>query len=126
MLAGDARLLGIDEYVFEAGAGFVLDGEVHWLADPKARRRIADSGAVKLLLERFEARLQADSQARDASQLLRGLIDVRETEALLAEHGHDELRLVDNGRSYRHPAAGRGRAWVRCLRGGGTTLAELR
>ena len=27
----DARLMGISSYVFEAGAGVVLDGELHWL-----------------------------------------------------------------------------------------------
>jgi hydroxymethylpyrimidine pyrophosphatase-like HAD family hydrolase len=105
MLAGDTRLLGIGDYVFEAGAGFVLDGEVHRLAAADQRERIADSGAVELLLERFGGRLTADPQAREVSQLLRGLVDVAEAEALLAAHGHGELRLVDNGRSYRHPAA---------------------
>ncbi|HEX7299239.1 MAG TPA: hypothetical protein VF257_09535 [Solirubrobacteraceae bacterium] len=105
MLVGDARLLGIHDYVFEAGAGFVLDGEVHWLGDADGGRRIADSGAVELLVERFDGRLETDPQAREVSQLLRGLIDVSEADALLAEHGHTELRLVDNGRSYRHSPA---------------------
>ena len=27
----DARMLGVRSYAFEAGAGFVLDGELHWL-----------------------------------------------------------------------------------------------
>ena len=31
MLFEDARLLGVTSYVFEAGAGIVLDGETHWL-----------------------------------------------------------------------------------------------
>ena len=30
-LLRDARTLGVRSYVFEAGAGVVLDGEVHWL-----------------------------------------------------------------------------------------------
>jgi hydroxymethylpyrimidine pyrophosphatase-like HAD family hydrolase len=57
---------------------------------------------VSLLLDHFDGRLEADPQAREASQLLRGQVDVGEAEALLAEHGHGHLRLVDNGRSYRH------------------------
>jgi hydroxymethylpyrimidine pyrophosphatase-like HAD family hydrolase len=96
MLAGDVRLLGIGDYVFEAGAGFVLDGEVHWLAEPGAHERIAASAA--LLLEHFAGRLEADPQAREASHLLRGNVDVGEAEAMLAEHGHDDVRLADDGR----------------------------
>jgi phosphoglycolate phosphatase len=102
MLAGDLRVLGIDDYVFEAGAGFVLDGELHRLVEANAREAIVSSGAVGLLLDHFDGRLEADPQAREASELLRGQVDVGEAEALLAEHGHGELRLVDNGRSYRH------------------------
>jgi hydroxymethylpyrimidine pyrophosphatase-like HAD family hydrolase len=104
-LAGDARLLGLDDYVFEAGAGFVLEGELHWLAEEDARQRIAGSGAVALLLEHSAGRLEADAQEREVSQLLRGLVDVGEAEALLAAHGHGELRLVDNGRSNHHSPA---------------------
>jgi hydroxymethylpyrimidine pyrophosphatase-like HAD family hydrolase len=105
MLAGDARLLGLDDYVFEAGAGFVLDGELHRLVDADARHAMAASGAVTLLLDHFDGRLEADPHAREASQLLRGHVDVGEAEALLIEHGHTDLRLVDNGQSYRHSPA---------------------
>ena len=104
MLAGDARLLGLGDYVFEAGAGFVLDGELHRLVDADVREAMVASGVVTLLLNHFDGRLEADPQAREASQLLRGQVDVGEAEALLAEHGHGHLRLVDNGRSYRHSA----------------------
>jgi hypothetical protein len=31
------------------------------------------------------------------SHLFRGAIDARDANALLAEHGHDAVRLVDNG-----------------------------
>jgi hydroxymethylpyrimidine pyrophosphatase-like HAD family hydrolase len=104
MLAGDARLLGLGDYVFEAGAGFVLDGELHRLVDADVREAMVASGVVTVLLNHFDGRLEADPQAREASQLLRGQVDVGEAEALLAEHGHGHLRLVDNGRSYRHSA----------------------
>jgi hydroxymethylpyrimidine pyrophosphatase-like HAD family hydrolase len=36
---------------------------------------------------------------------MRGLVDIGEAEALLAEHGHGDLRLIDNGPSYRHSRA---------------------
>lgn len=105
LLAGDVRLLGIDDYVFEAGAGFLLDGEVHWLTEPDGHAHIVASGASEVLLEHFDDRLEADPQRREASQLLRGNVDVAEAEALLEEHGHGELRLIDNGPSYRHSDA---------------------
>jgi hydroxymethylpyrimidine pyrophosphatase-like HAD family hydrolase len=105
MLEGDVRLLGIGDYVFEAGAGFALDGELHWLADPDANARMAEAGAPALLAEHFAGRLEVDPQPREASHLLRGLVDVAEAERVLAEHGHDELRLIDNGPSYRHSQA---------------------
>jgi phosphoglycolate phosphatase len=102
MLDPNTRLLGIGDYVFEAGAGFVLDGELHWLADPEANAKIAAASVPELLTEHFAGRLEADPQQREASQLLRGMIDVAEAESLLAEHGHGDLRLIDNGPSYRH------------------------
>jgi phosphoglycolate phosphatase len=105
MLVGDVRLLGIEDYIFEAGAGFVLDGELHWLGDAGGNAAIARSGALDLLTEHFAGRLEADPQQREASHLMRGLVDVGEAEALLAEHGHGDLRLIDNGPSYRHSRA---------------------
>jgi hydroxymethylpyrimidine pyrophosphatase-like HAD family hydrolase len=98
------RLLGLTDYVFEAGGGFVLDGEVHWLtADGPVHGAIEASGAPALLLERFAGRLErhaAYGAGREVSHLLRGAIDVAEADALLREHGHEDLRLVDNGASH--------------------------
>ena len=34
---------------------------------------------------------------REVSHLFRGLVDALEVDRLLAEHGHEDLRLVDNG-----------------------------
>ena len=34
---------------------------------------------------------------REVSHLFRGLVDAEEVDSLLAEHGHENLRLVDNG-----------------------------
>jgi hydroxymethylpyrimidine pyrophosphatase-like HAD family hydrolase len=108
----DARLLGVTTYAFEAGAGLVLDGELHWLAGSYAPRedatifdQIEASGAPRLLLDRFEL-VHHDPWHRDreVSHLFRGTADTEAADALLAEHGHGELRLLDNGASDQPPA----------------------
>jgi hydroxymethylpyrimidine pyrophosphatase-like HAD family hydrolase len=116
VLGEDVRLLGLDEYVFEAGAGFVVDGEVHWLTEPATHERIAASGAPDLLLERYAGRLEAHTpydRGREVSHALRGLVDVAEAEALLGEHGHGDLRVMDNGEAHHRSPALDGLAQVR-------------
>lgn len=111
----DARLLGSTSYIFEAGACLVLDGEDHWLTDgfePTSEQtvfeQIAASGAVELLLETYAGRLEFHEpwhRDRDVSHLFRGLVDAFEVDALLADRGHDRLRLVDNGVIHRRSPA---------------------
>jgi hydroxymethylpyrimidine pyrophosphatase-like HAD family hydrolase len=105
-LMEDARLLGARAYIFEIGAGLVVDGEVEWLTGdlvPGARSihdQITDSGAPALLLERFAGRLEYHDpfhRDREVSHLFRGLVDGDEVAALLDEHSLGFLRLVDNG-----------------------------
>jgi hydroxymethylpyrimidine pyrophosphatase-like HAD family hydrolase len=108
VLHDDVRLLGLDDYVFEAGAGFAIDDELHWLAEPNAHERITASGAPGLLLERYAGRLEPHtpySDGREVSHILRGHIDVAEARALLHEHGHDDLRLIDNGEAHHRSKA---------------------
>jgi hydroxymethylpyrimidine pyrophosphatase-like HAD family hydrolase len=103
----DARFLGIRSYAFEAGAGVVIDGELHWLTGdfvPRDGRtifdQIADTGAPHLLLDHYEGRLEYHApwhRDRDVSHLFRGDVDALEADALLKDHGHEDLRLVDNG-----------------------------
>ena len=107
----DARLLGQSSYIYEAGACVVLDGEEHWLTGDRwnigqqpgeltIAEQIERSGAPALLLERFQGRLEYHEPwhvEREVSHLFRGLVDAFEVDALLAEHGHGDLRLVDNG-----------------------------
>ena len=103
----DARLLGIDSYVFEAGAGVVLDGELHWLTGDLVPRdgrsifdQIAESGAPQLLLDRYAGRLEYHApwhEGREVSHLFRGEVDAFEADELLAAEGFGHLRLVDNG-----------------------------
>jgi len=102
----DARLLGQSSFVFEAGACVVLDGEEHWLTDGllpgelTIAEQIERSGAPALLLQRYEGRLEYHEPwhvQREVSHLFRGLVDAFEVDRVLAEHGHGDLRLVDNG-----------------------------
>jgi phosphoglycolate phosphatase len=105
-LAEDARLLGQGSFVFEAGACVVLDGEEHWLTgdllpgELTIAQQIERSGAPALLLERYAGRLEYHEPwhvQREVSHLFRGLVDAFEVDRLLCEHGHGNLRLVDNG-----------------------------
>jgi hydroxymethylpyrimidine pyrophosphatase-like HAD family hydrolase len=103
----DSRIMGISSYAFEAGAGLVLDGELHWLTGglvPREGHTIFDQieacGAPALLLERYAGRLEYHDPwhlDRDVSHLFRGDVDALEADTLLAEAGHGHLRLVDNG-----------------------------
>ena len=102
-----ARLLGQRSFAYESGAVVVLDGEEHWLTAPYAPRDgrtawelIDATGAPALLLARFAGRLEYHDpwhRGRAVSHLFRGLVDAEEADALLEEHGHGDLRLVDNG-----------------------------
>ena len=103
----DARLLGQTSYIYEVGCGLVVDGDEWFLtgdlqptSDKTVHELIADSGAPRLLLETYRGRLEPHSpwhEGRQFSHLMRGLVDTDEADALLAEHGHGNLRLVDNG-----------------------------
>src|SRR3954466_15821408 len=102
-----ARLLGQTSYVFEVGGGLSIDGEDTLLTgdlrptDGKTvHDLITESGAAQLLLDRFAGGLgdhRPRHPARRVSHLMRGLGDAGEANALLADAGHAELRLVDNG-----------------------------
>jgi HAD superfamily hydrolase (TIGR01484 family) len=107
----DARLIGQRAYIYEMGCG-IADGEEEvFLTEPfdaslerTVHDQIEDAGAPALLLEIFPERLEHHSpwhEARQFSHLFRGEVDLGEVEALLAEHGHHGLRLVDNGISER-------------------------
>jgi phosphoglycolate phosphatase len=102
----DARLLGQGSFIFEAGACLVLDGEEHWLTqgllpgELTIAEQIERSGAPALLLERYRGRLEYHEPwhtEREVSHLFRGLVDAFEVDRVLVEHGHEDLRLVDNG-----------------------------
>ena len=103
----DARLIGQTAYIYEVGSGLVIDGEETFLTDELQPANgatifdlIAASGAPGLLLDAYAGRLEYHSPwhlDREVSHIMRGLVDALEADTLLAEHGHDNLRLVDNG-----------------------------
>jgi hydroxymethylpyrimidine pyrophosphatase-like HAD family hydrolase len=102
-----ARLFGQSAYVYEVGCGLSVDGEETLLTGNLQPREgksvyelIAESGAPRLLVERFDGRLEYHSpwhHEREFTHLMRGLVDVDEANVLLASEGHSDLRLVDNG-----------------------------
>jgi phosphoglycolate phosphatase len=106
-VAANARLLGQTSYIYEVGAGMVIDGEETLLtgdvqpADGKTiYELIEDSGAPRLLFEHFGSQLEYHEPwhlHRTISHLMRGTIDVAEANQLLAQNGLGHLRLVDNG-----------------------------
>jgi len=102
----DARMLGQTAYIYEVGCGLHVDGEDSYLGELKPLdgktvwQQIEEAGAPRLLLERYPGRLEPHAPwhvDRHFSHLLRGLVDVDEANALLAEGGFERLRLVDNG-----------------------------
>ena len=103
----DARLIGQDSYIYEAGCAFVLGDERTLLTGDLAPteeetlyEQIERRGVPDLLFGHFAGRLEYHSpwhEGRVLSHLFRGQIDVDEANRVLAEHGHDDLRLLDNG-----------------------------
>ncbi len=103
----DARLMGQSAYIYEVGCGLTIDGEDRFLTGellPAPERtvhaHVEASGAPALLLDHYAGRLEPHApwhRDREFSHLMRGLVDAGEANELLAEHGHANLRLVDNG-----------------------------
>ncbi|MFP5363226.1 MAG: HAD family hydrolase [Thermoleophilia bacterium] len=111
-VAENARLFAQPAYIYEAGSCLVIDGEESWLTGDylpygdagSIHDQIQAAGAPALLLEHYAGRLEYHDpwhHGREVSHLFRGLVDAVEADALLAEHGHGGLRLVDNGGVHR-------------------------
>ena len=99
-------MLGVRSWIFEAGCGMVIDGELQLLTE-----EIDDAAANALLLERFPLEMYDPwNRGRESSRLYLGLdVDVAEADELLIEEGFGAFRLVDNG--VMHGAAAGGRAY---------------
>lgn len=88
----DARLLGQSAYIFELGAGVVLEGEVTWLTD-RRHGDIAATGAPERLMAEHDLEPHSPwHTGREVSHLFRGSVDLAAVNAEL-----EDLRLVDNG-----------------------------
>jgi hydroxymethylpyrimidine pyrophosphatase-like HAD family hydrolase len=102
-----ARLMGQASYIYEAGCAFAIDGEKTLMTgemepgdDGTIYEQIERRGIPKMLFEHFQGRLEYHAPwhyGRVLSHLFRGKVDVDEANALLGEHGDDDLRLLDNG-----------------------------
>ena len=102
-----ARLMGQTSYIYEAGCAFAIEGEKTLLTGEMKPdesgtiyEQIEDRGIPRMLFEHFDGRLEYHApwhHGRVLSHLFRGKIDVDEANALLGEHGDDDLRLLDNG-----------------------------
>jgi phosphoglycolate phosphatase len=103
----DARLLGQTSYIYEAGCGVFIDGERtlltgDWIPDDNGTpaEKMLAAGIPDLLFEHFPGRLEWHHpwhHDRKLSHLFRGKVDVSAANGLLAEHGHRDLRFLDNG-----------------------------
>jgi phosphoglycolate phosphatase len=101
-------MLGVRSWIFEAGCGMVVDGELQLLTE-----EIDDAAANALLLSRYVGRLEMYdpwNRGRESSRLYLGFgVEVAEADELLIEEGFGAFRLVDNG--VMHGAAAGGRAY---------------
>jgi hypothetical protein len=107
-LQTDARLLGLPTVIAELGSqtsyDFGKDVVNNFGDTPKPGMPAAvmeETGAVKLLLERFDGLLEHHtpwSGWRDCTHLFRGKIDLAEADAVLNENGFGWCTLHDNGR----------------------------
>ena len=98
-------MLGVRSWIFEAGCGMVVDGELELLTE-----EIDDSGANALLLSRFPLEMYDPwNRGRESSRLYLGQdVDAAEADELLIEEGFGAWRLVDNGVMHGAPS---GRAY---------------
>jgi phosphoglycolate phosphatase len=103
----DSRLMGQTAYIYEAGCAVVIDRERTYLTggmlpddSGTVYEQIVAAGVPELLFESFPERLEYHSPwhvQRELSHLFRGKVDVDRANEVLAEHGHDDLRFLDNG-----------------------------
>jgi phosphoglycolate phosphatase len=129
-----AALLGQTSYIYEAGCGVLIDGERtlltgDWVPDDDGTPadKILAAGIPELLFEHFPGHLEWHRpwhRERQLSHLFRGLVDVAEANALLAERGHEDLRFLDNGAIVRRMEGLDGPAHAYHLVPGGASKAK--
>jgi phosphoglycolate phosphatase len=106
-LETDARLLGLDGCIAEAGSVIVRDGDV-WFewgeapqdVAPNPHDALSKAGALQLLLEHFDGDLRPYEpwcHGREGGHLLHGRVDVAAANRLLVAQGLGWAYLLDNG-----------------------------
>ena len=103
----DARLIGQPSYIYEMGCALVdgpeevlLTGDFQPTETATVYEQIEQTGVPRLLLETYPRRIEYHEPwhtDRHFSHLFRGNVDLPEVHVLFEEHGHESLRLVDNG-----------------------------
>jgi phosphoglycolate phosphatase len=103
----DAKLIGSRSYICEVGCLVVIDGErTELIGDAEVdegktlAETMVDRGIPDELFEHFNGRLEWHSpwhRQRELSLLFRGKVDTGEANRLLADRGHTDLKLIDNG-----------------------------
>ncbi len=107
-LFGDARILGLRDYIAELGCQIVHDlGKKVYVNAPKVKinkgnlhNMIEKSKAPQLLLDNYKGHLEYHtpwSEGRECTHVFRGLIDVNEVSGFLEKNGFDWLQIIDNG-----------------------------
>lgn len=103
------RIFDADGYIGELGSVIgwdharqheVLRGAMPSAYDGPPAVVVEESGVVQRLFERYPGRLEYHSPfhaGHEGDVMLRGLIDVVEAEAWLADSGYEWLRMSDNG-----------------------------
>jgi hypothetical protein len=108
-LFGDARILGLKNYLAELGCEIVYNlGEKSFFTvkdlpfkGNTPHEAIEHSGAVGALLSHFSGRLEHHtpwSEGRRCTFVFRGFIDVQEANTFLEKEGYTFLEVIDNGR----------------------------
>ena len=105
-LRNDARLMGLQDCIAEAGAVILRGGEIRyeWGACPRIAANPHDAliqaGAVAALLEGFAGDLRLFEpwhRGREGGHLFHGDVDTAQADRLLADAGCDWAYLKDNG-----------------------------
>jgi len=107
-LFGDARLLGLRNYIAELGCQVVHNlGEKLYLnagnvklVEGSLYKTIEASGAPGILLDNYKGVLEYHtpwSAGRECTHVFRGFVKVKEANEFLMKNGFDWLQLIDNG-----------------------------
>jgi phosphoglycolate phosphatase len=130
----DARLIGQRSYIYEAGCAVMIDGERtyltgDWRPDEKGTpaEKLVEAGVPQLLFDSFPGRLEWHAPwhtGRRLSLLMRGKVDVARANELIADHGHADLRFLDNGTIGRRLEGTEGLAHAYHLVPGGASKAK--